>query len=110
MNLNEIYPSKSDHLKAADLKGSSVKCVIESMDIAEFDNGNKAVLKFKDKDKTLVLNKTNARKIGEYYGEDTDGWMGKEIVVYPDKTEFNNNMVDCLRVRIESEPEIDVPF
>ena len=102
MNVNDVYPSKNDHLKAGDLQGHQVKVTIEGMEIAEFTEGNKIVLKFAGKDKTMVMNKTNSRKVAEYYGDDTDGWMGKEIVIYPDKTEFNNAMVDCLRVRVEA--------
>ena len=113
MNVNDVYPSKNDHLKAGDLNGHQVKVTIEGMEIAEFTEGNKIVLKFAGKDKTMVMNKTNSRKVAEYYGDDTDGWMGKEIVIYPDKTEFNNAMVDCLRVRVEAPMATDddaIPF
>lgn len=103
MKLDEVYPSNSEHLKAADLNGGQAKVIIESIDIAKFDNGNKIVLKFKGKDKTLVLNKTNAKKIGEYYSDNIDGWIGEEIIIYPDKTDFQGKMVDCLRVRIQAE-------
>lgn len=113
MNVNEIYPNKSATLKAADLNGKAVKVVVSGADVAEFDNGNKLVLKFKDKEKGLVLNKTNANIIASHFGPDSDGWTGKEIIVYPDKTTFGGEIVDCLRVRVEAEmadPNDDIPF
>jgi hypothetical protein len=99
MNVNEIYPS-SKALKAEDLKGHSVKVTIESIDVKKFDNGNKAILKFQGKEKTLVCNKTNAKIIASAYGGDTDGWIGKALEIYPDKTMFGTDLVDCIRVRI----------
>lgn len=111
LNINDVYPSTSQYLKAGDLQGHSVKVIIESCGTAEFKEGNKVALKFKGKEKEMVMNPTNARKIGEYYGEETDHWIGKEIIIYPDKTEFNNQMVDCLRVRVEAPmaQEDDIP-
>lgn len=111
-NLDEIYPSKSNHLKADDLQGRSVNVAIESVDTATFDDGTKIVLKFQGKEKTMVLNKTNAKKIGEYYGGNTDDWIGKPVIVFPDKTDFNGKMVDCLRVRVElaEDPDEKIPF
>lgn len=113
MNLDEIYPSTANNLKAADLQGREVKCIIESNEIVKFDNGNKVVLKFKGKEKGLVLNKTNANKIGAAHGMSPDAWKGKEIILYPDTTQFNGSMVDCIRVRPVlpvSEGDSEIPF
>ena len=107
--LDDLYPSKSQNLKAEDLQGHEVKVSIESNEVAEFDNGNRLVLKFKGKEKGLVLNKTNAMKIADAYGDDPDNWAGKEIIIYPDKTDYQGKMVDCLRVRIPASLE-DAPF
>jgi hypothetical protein len=103
MNVNEIYPANKS-LKAEDLKGHSVKVTIENYEVKKFDNGNKIVLKFTGKEKTLVVNKTNAKIIASAYGEDTDGWVGKAIEIYPDKTMFGSDLVDCIRVRIPAPP------
>lgn len=99
-NVNEMYPSNSKFLKAEDLKNREVTVQIESHEVAQFDNGNKIVLKFKGKEKGLTLNKTNAMRIADAYGEDAEGWAGKEIIMYPDKTDFGGKMVDCIRVRL----------
>lgn len=99
MNVNEIYPSNKS-LKAEDLKGHTVKVTIDKYEVAKFDNGNKVILSFSGKEKTLVVNKTNAMIIQSAYGADTDGWVGKIIEIYPDKTTFGGKLVDCIRVRI----------
>jgi len=99
MNIDEIYPS-SKSLKAEDLKGHAVKVTIAGCEVKKFDNGNKAILKFEGKEKSLVVNKTNAKIIASSYGANTDTWVGKQIEIYPDKTMFGTDLVDCIRVRI----------
>lgn len=102
MSVQDLYPSTSQNLKAEDLKGHAVKVIIEGSEVKEFDNGKKLVLKFRGKEKGLVLNKTNASLLAGYFGDDEREWNGKEIIVYPDKTTFGGQLVDCLRVRVEA--------
>ena len=112
MNINEIYPSAKS-LKAEDLKGHTVSVKIAGTEVKKFDNGNKIVLKFDGKEKTLVVNKTNAKIIASAYGGDTDQWIGKSIDIYPDKTMFGTDLVDCIRVRIpapKSDVDKDIPW
>lgn len=109
MNINDVYQSTSDHLKAEDLKGRTVPVTIESFEITEFDNNGKKekkiVLSFVGKEKKLVLNSTNARRIALNAGsEDTVDWQGKQIEIYPTQTDFGGKMVDCIRVK-EQAPE-----
>lgn len=103
MNVDEIYPS-SKSLKAADLQGKTVKVTIANCEAKKFDNGNKIILTFQGKEKGLVVNKTNAKIIASAYGGNTDGWLGKGIEIYPDKTMFGTDLVDCIRVRIPAPP------
>ena len=56
------------------------------------------MLKFRDKDTRLVLNKTNATLIGSIHGDDTDDWLGKDIKLYACKVNFAGQMVDAIRV------------
>lgn len=109
MKFSEMYPSK--YLKAADLNGNAVKVIIERIELQDVvgqgkEQDYKYVLFFQGKQKGLVLNKTNARAITDAY-EDTEAWPGKELEVYPDRTSFQGNMVDCIRVRIPVPPESD---
>ena len=116
-NVNDIYGASST-LKAEDLKGRAHKVVIESTDIVEFkENGavkKKLVLRLRDKQKGLVLNKTNSKIIAKFYGEDFEKWGGKSIEIFPTQTEFNSQLVDCIRVRVEAPAaegfSNDIPF
>lgn len=113
--IDDIYPSKtSNHLKASDLQGREFKAEIASFEIVDFDDGKKLVLTFKGKEKTLVMNKTNAKAIEATFGEDPTSWAGKNIFIYPATTEYNNQTVPCIRVRPElpvaDDLNNDIPF
>lgn len=115
MNINEAFPS--DFLKAADLKGKAFKLRMERVEMTKLGNDNKPVLYFQGKDKGLVLNKTNGMIIASSYGPETGAWTGKEVKVYPGKTQFNGQMVDCIKVEVIPDvpaagdgPESDIPF
>ena len=107
-NVDEIYPNaKGSHLKASDLNGKEIKATIDGYEIVEFPNEKgiekKVVLKFTKTDKTLVMNKTNSRAIAGAFGGEIDGWIGKEINIFPTTTDYAGTTVDCIRVRPELE-------
>lgn len=96
-NINEAFPSK--FLRAADLDDRQHLLI---MDRAEFENlgdDRKLILYFKGQEKGLVLNKTNANTIAKLYGDDTDGWIGKEIVLFDVPVDFRGETVQAIRVR-----------
>lgn len=98
MNINEQFPSK--FLKASDLQGAMVKVKIRDVTVEEIGTDRKLIMYFDGKDKGMVLNKTNARTIGDVYGDDTDGWVGAPIEIFSMKVDFQGRMVDGLRVRV----------
>jgi hypothetical protein len=103
MNINDVY--KSDYLKAGDLQGKKIKLTIARVEMAEFTDGSKKpVAYFTGKQKGAVLNKTNAMTVAAAFGPETDGWAGKEIVLYSAKVNFQGQMVDAIRV----EPHISM--
>lgn len=114
MKVDEFYATESQYLKAADLGGRKHKLTIESVQVVEFkDKSRKAAIKFKGRQKGLVLNKTNAQLIGKQHGQDMEGWGGKDIIIYPTTTDFGGEMVDCIRVEQvipEAAPDDDIPF
>ena len=97
MKLNEVFPS--NYVKADDLKGRDVTVVISGATMEKLGNDQKLVLHFQGKDKGMVCNKTNANRIAYLYGEDTDGWVGKEIVLVSEFVEFQGKTVKGLRVK-----------
>jgi hypothetical protein len=106
MNVNDIYSSSSKFLKAADLivNGQAVKPVleIETADVVEntYDGQTKKqiVLSFVGKEKVLGLNVTNARRLAQLIGPDSDEWPGYCIRLFVDQTELDGKTVDCIRI------------
>lgn len=56
-------------------------------------------LSFKETDKRLILNKTNARTIAKLFGGETDGWLGKPIELYSEAIKAFGQMHNAVRVR-----------
>ncbi len=98
MKIGSVF--KGDYLKAADLgKGERLNLTISEVIMAELDDGEKAVVHFKNIEKGLVLNKTNANMITEIAGTDeTDEWDGIKVCLYSTKVDFQGKRVDALRV------------
>ena len=113
MKISSAFPSK--FLKASDLQGKEVRVEIFDVrmeDVSGDGSEEKLVMYFKDKQKGLVLNITNRNRLVTAFGDETDDWLGKEILIYPEQTQFGGRPVEGLRVRVpakEAKPG-DAPF
>jgi hypothetical protein len=97
MKIGSAFPS--EFLKAADLNGKAIRVTIDTVTTEKVGEDRKPVLHFVGKDKTLVLNKTNANRLVEATGTDeTDEWSGWSITLYPCKVEYQGKRVDAIRV------------
>jgi hypothetical protein len=121
MRLSEAIPSGSQYLKAADIpERSEVDLTLAKVQVEEIEDGNgkreaKPVLYFAGKEKGIVLNLTNGQVLISAFGDDTDAYPGKSVVLYRTETQFQGKMVPCLRLRVpsvgaESPSPKDVPF
>lgn len=97
MNINDVYQSNT--LCAADLKKREHTLCIASVQLKKFNDGDKLVITFQNAKKQFICNKTNSKRIAFAHGDDTDGWIGKEIVLYPDLVDFQGQMKEAIRVR-----------
>ena len=97
MRVSDAFPS--DYLKAADLRDKNVLVVVDRVEMKDIGDDHKPIVYFQHKDKGLVLNKTNANNIALAYGDDTDDWIGKEIVLFPAMVDFQGRTVAAIRVR-----------
>jgi hypothetical protein len=97
MKVSQVFQSK--HLSAADVEDGDLEVVIASVGIEQFDDGNKLLVKFQNMDKGLVANKTNSNRIALLYGDDTDEWVGREIVLYQDMVDMQGKTTKAIRVR-----------
>ncbi len=104
MRISEAYPSK--YLKAADLAGQDRTVNIRACVQEELGQGSemevKPVLYFDGGQKGLVLNKTNAQAIAEDYGDDTEAWAGREIVLFVREVEYQGKLMPGIRVRVQA--------
>jgi len=99
---SEVFPSR--YLKASDLSGKFVKATIGKIEIIDVGGEGKAadtkpVATLKNRQKQLVLNKTNTMMLAKAFGDELDDWAGEEIEIYPDTVSMNGAIVDCIRVR-----------
>jgi len=99
-NIDNVFPSH--YLKASDLGDKAPVVTIERLEVEAIGRNKemKPVLYFEGKEKGLVLNKTNAKKIADLTGsKDTDDWAGCRIRIYATETEFGGETVECIRVK-----------
>jgi hypothetical protein len=104
MRIGDAFPSK--YLKASDLPDGQFVTVsidrVEMQNVAGNDQPeeNKPCLYFVGKEKGIVLNKTNAQAVADVYGDDTDAWTGKRVMLYATTTLFQGKTVACIRVKV----------
>lgn len=97
MNIDNAFPSS--YLKAADLGNKRVPVTISHIDMEKLGEDNKAIVYFSGKEKGLVLNVTNKNMIVEICGStETDEWVGKKIMLYSTKVDFQGKRTDAIRV------------
>lgn len=100
MKVSEEFPSKT--LKASDLKGKEPRLTIANIVREKIGDDAKMVVYFDGKDKGVVLNKGNSNTIADAYGDDTDGWQGRDVILFAVWTEYQGKPVQGLRFRIPS--------
>jgi hypothetical protein len=103
MKAGDVFPSK--YLKSEDLSEKDMTLTVKDIKLEEIEQSggkkvNKAVAYFLETEKALIINKTNWNKIVKETGqEDSDGWIGKQIVLTIIETDFKGEMVSAIRVR-----------
>jgi hypothetical protein len=59
--------------------------------------------------KSIVLNKTNSMTLAAAFGDDTDAWAGKSVVVWSEPTTFAGKRVQGIRIDVASQPAQSTP-
>lgn len=99
--LSEMLPSK--YIKQSDVSEPMLVTLrkLTTADVSPNGSGDlKWVGKFEELEKPMVLNATNLKRIAKAYGEDSDDWIGKQMVLYVDEdVEFGGEVVGGLRLR-----------
>ena len=99
MKVNDLFPSK--YLRASDLDGDT-PVTMKNLVIEEVNGEHKPVLYFEEKvnnKNKMVVNKTNAKTIGNLHGQEVGDWIGQRITLFPTEVDFRGDIVDAIRVR-----------
>jgi hypothetical protein len=85
MDMTQYAGKESNYLKAADLNGSTPTVKIAGVELVEFENDGKKEQKpaliLDGKQKKLVLNATNTENLIRKYGAQSEGWIGKDLML-----------------------------
>jgi hypothetical protein len=101
LNFDDLYGSR--YLSASDLHGETPRRKIGKVEVAELKEKDgttkkKFVLFFAGEDKSLVLNKTNARRLAEAFTKDPTKWVGEGVELYSETTTFGEGVrLRCLK-------------
>lgn len=107
MKLSEMMPSK--YLKTTDVEGDAIVTVkeLKKVNVAREDAEPeyKWTAIFAEFAKPMVLNKTNLTRLGKALGDDTDGWIGNQVLLYvDDEVQYGAETVSGLRIRAVKHP------
>lgn len=111
MRISETFPSASVYLAAKhlppnqDVHATIQDCVNEHLAL----EGDKPALVFVGRDKKLLLNKTNLSVLVDSFGDETDHWRGKRIILFVTRTQFNGQMVPGIRIRVPEQQPVPRP-
>ncbi|MPZ20111.1 MAG: hypothetical protein GEV06_19670 [Luteitalea sp.] len=100
MNINDAFPS--NYLKASDLGEAQPVVAIDRVELEPVGRSKemKPVVYFAGKQKGMVLNKTNSKKIAEIAGShDTDDWHGVQVRLFATEVDFQGETVEAIRVK-----------
>ena len=100
MHYRNLHPSR--FIRSSDIDGDK-RSTIDRIDFEMVGQGSEAeekpVVFFSGMNQGLVLNRTNSESIADLFGEDTDDWVGKDVVLYRDRVRFGAKMVDAVRIK-----------
>jgi len=102
MKISDMMESK--YLKQSDVTEETLVTItgLKKMNLARDDEPAEYrwTITFKEFPKPMVLNATNIKRAGKALGDDTEGWLGQQIVLYCDHdVEYAGNVVGGLRLR-----------
>jgi hypothetical protein len=97
--VNEMISSK--FLRKEDID-EDVRVTVKGVQLEDItDTEQKWVVYFREYPKGMVLNVTTIRVLESAYGDDSDGWIGKVVLLYVDpNVSFQGRVVGGLRIRV----------
>ena len=102
MKISDMIPSK--YLKQSDVE-EPMKVTIQAVkkvNVAKDDETPEFrwTIKFNEFDKPMVCNSTNLKRLALALGDESDDWIGNQVVLYVDaEVEFGGKITGGLRLR-----------
>ena len=95
---------ESKYLKQADAEDDVIVTItkVGQANIAKDDEPPemKWMVRFAEFGKPMVLNRTNISLLGNFLGDDTDDWIGKQVILYNDESiQFAGKVTGGLRFK-----------
>ncbi len=90
MRKNDALPSK--YLNATDVGNQTFTLTITSVVMEKMENDGvmKPVMSFQGAQKGMPVNATNWDNMASVYGDESDGWVGKQVEMYTEATRMPN--------------------
>lgn len=104
MKASTVGNSGGKWLKSSDVEKPAIVTISgateEELQNLEGKKDNRIALSFEEDLPGLILNQTNKFFLIDAYGDETDDWIGKKIVIYVANIPYQGKMVSGLRVRL----------
>lgn len=102
MKIGDMIESK--YLKQSDIADETLVTFVglKKVNVARDDEeaDYRWTAKFQQFSKPMVLNVTNLKRAAKALGDDTDNWIGNDMILYVDQDiEFGGNIVGGLRLK-----------
>lgn len=111
-NIHDMFPSI--YISAYDLRGKHVTLTIKRVVPEEVERQDRKtkrmgkvtayIVYFEKARKGLLLNKTNAKTVAKLYGDESDGWVGHPITLFPTVVQAFGEQADAVRVEDRRPP------
>lgn len=99
MKVGAMFPSK--YITATEIGQNVFRLTIARVVVEDVgdDSGHQPVVYFQEAQKGFVLNRTNANTLEWLYGDESDGWIGRQVDVFAEMTTFRGKPMLGKRLR-----------
>lgn len=110
MRKSEALPSK--YLSAADVGNQTFQLVVANVVMEKMDDDGKMkpVMSFHNTQKGLPINATNWDNMAVVYGDESGGWVGKQVEIYTEATRMMGQPTRGVRIRPVAGPDTAAAF
>lgn len=111
--MNYMKMFQGDYIAAVDFDGKRPTLTIKSVELVDLEDdrgktSKKGVIYFRETEKGLIVNKTNAILMAGMWGPETDDWVGHRLTLHAVQVQFGRERV--LGVRVLGSPDLERPI